>query len=303
MTASTNKAGRFLKYVILIVVVINLAIVAVVFLGANEWKPRPMPNPNGYDDFVKAGQMLMEKPGDFDKMSKKELAELVATNQEALRLVRAGLGRECRVPDDYSPEYLARITSPAQLSSFKQLAMLITAEGKSAELAGRSNDAAEIYLEGIRFGQKSAQGGVIISRLVGIAGEAFPMGRLELLANRLDGPACHQIAQALEVIDAEEEPVEETLNQEKLWARKAGGWREQINALIQYKSIRDVRTRSTKKIRANTLRRRQLILTLAARAFELEKGIRAQSAADLVPGYLKAIPQDPTTGTNLALGP
>jgi len=33
MTANSNKSGKILKYVVLFVVVVNLAIVAVVFLG------------------------------------------------------------------------------------------------------------------------------------------------------------------------------------------------------------------------------------------------------------------------------
>ena len=303
MTANTNKSGRILKYVVLIVVVINLAIVAVVFLGANEPQPHAMPNPNGYDDFVKAGQVLAWIPGDYNTMSKDELAALVATNQEALKLVRVGLGRESRVPDDYSPDYVAQATSLNREASFKRLACLLAAEGKSAELAGRTNEAARIYLEGIRFGQKSSQGGVVISRLVGISCEAISMGRLEPLGNQLDGQACHEIAQALEAIDATEEPVEETLNQEKLWSRKVFGLRGQITALVMYKSIRESKNKFVRRVQASTLRRRQLILTLAARAYELEKGKRAQSAADLVPGYLKAVPQDPVTGTNLVLGP
>jgi hypothetical protein len=301
MATDTNKFGKILKYVVLPIVAISLAIAAVVLLGANEPQPRPMPNPNGYDDFVKAAQMVSGKPGDYKTMSKDELVSLVATNQEALKLVRVGLGRECLMPDDYSPDYITRVITP--IGSFKQIASLIAAEGRLSELDGNNNEAAKFYVEGILFGQKSCRGGVIISGLVRIACEAIPTVRLESLANGLDAQSCRETAQALEAIDAAEDPVEETIEQEKLWSRKAGGLREQINALIQYKSIRDIRIRFTQKVRANTLRRRQLILTLAARAFELEKGKRAQSAADLVPGYLKAIPQDPATGTNLVLGP
>jgi len=43
-----------------------------------------------------------------------------------------------------------------------------------------------------------------------------------------------------------------------------------------------------------------LLLQLAAHAYELEKGKRPKSLADLVPAYLKAISQDPLTGTNMA---
>ena len=45
------------------------------------------------------------------------------------------------------------------------------------------------------------------------------------------------------------------------------------------------------------------MLALAARAYELDKGHPPASAADLVPDYLKAIPQDPVTGTNLIYSP
>lgn len=297
MTANTNRSGRILKYVVLLVVVVNLAIVAVVFLGANSPQPRPMPNPNGYDDFVKAGQMVTGEPGNYNTMIKDELAALVATNQEVLRLARVGLGRECRAPD-----YNSAQTLPL-LASLKRLALLISAEGRLAELDGRTNDAARIYVEGIRFGQKSSQGGVLIVRLVGLACEAIPTWRLEPLTNSLDAQTCREIAQALEAIDAGEEPAEETIKQEKLWSLKAFGLRAQFMALVQYKSNRESNKKFIRRVQASTLRRRQLILNFAARAYELEKGKRASSAADLVPGYLKAIPQDPVTGTNVVYSP
>jgi hypothetical protein len=41
------------------------------------------------------------------------------------------------------------------------------------------------------------------------------------------------------------------------------------------------------------------MIALAARAYELDKGHRPASATDLVPDYLKAVPQDPATGTNI----
>jgi hypothetical protein len=47
----------------------------------------------------------------------------------------------------------------------------------------------------------------------------------------------------------------------------------------------------------------RLLIDLATRAYELDKGHRPASLADLVPDYLKAIPQDPVTGTNMAYTP
>jgi hypothetical protein len=46
-----------------------------------------------------------------------------------------------------------------------------------------------------------------------------------------------------------------------------------------------------------------LLIDLAARAYELDKGHRPANLADLVPDYLKAVPQDPFTGTNMVYLP
>jgi hypothetical protein len=45
------------------------------------------------------------------------------------------------------------------------------------------------------------------------------------------------------------------------------------------------------------------LINLAARAYELDKGKPPESLADLVPDYLKAVPQDPFTGTNMIYSP
>ncbi len=45
------------------------------------------------------------------------------------------------------------------------------------------------------------------------------------------------------------------------------------------------------------------MIDIAARAYELEKKQPPASIADLVPDYLKAVPQDPLTGTNMVYSP
>ena len=49
--------------------------------------------------------------------------------------------------------------------------------------------------------------------------------------------------------------------------------------------------------------RRKLMIDLAARAYELETGHPPKSIAELVPGYLKAMPLDPVTGTSMVYQP
>src|SRR5258706_408900 len=50
----------------------------------------PLPNPNGYDDFVKASRVASPSAADYLSMSQHELREFVTQNSEALKLVRSG---------------------------------------------------------------------------------------------------------------------------------------------------------------------------------------------------------------------
>jgi hypothetical protein len=61
--------------------------------------------------------------------------------------------------------------------------------------------------------------------------------------------------------------------------------------------------KSRNHVYAQEQKTRQLIIALAARAYELEKGKPPAGTADLVPEYLKAVPQDPVTGTNMIYSP
>ena len=70
-----------------------------------------------------------------------------------------------------------------------------------------------------------------------------------------------------------------------------------------FRTLRQVEQKCAGKVKGQQTRTRLLLLQLATRAYELEKGEHPKSLADLVPAYLKAIPQDPLTGTNLAYRP
>jgi len=291
------KARKFFTYLILLVVAANLALVAYVFLSAPEPKPIPMPNPNGYDDFVKATPVMGTNYYAYDKMDLKELAALVSTNEEALTLLHLGLSRECRVPDDYSTNFIATMI-PA-LSIFKQSVFLLCAEGKLAEREGKTNDAVKIYLDAARFSQESTRGGLIIHKLVAIACQAIAFKPLAALHESLDAKQCGEIARVLEDMDAKAEPVEESLAHEKDFGRRMGGISYPVLKLLSYKQESASRQRFMQKFNSSQAYRRRVMLDFAERAYELEKGQRPASPADLVPAYLKAIPQDPMTGTNM----
>jgi hypothetical protein len=316
------NARKVLIYVVLVVVAVNLAIVAVVFTGENK-PARPLPNPNGYDDFVKAGELALDADQrtlvklddsslakamqkatniyvDYKEMNKEQLAALIATNAQALTLVRIGIGKECLQPVAFSKDYDLKLLP--ELSSFKQLGRLLEANGRLEELNGRTNEAAMDYMELIAFSQKLSRGGLVITKLVGIALEKIALSSLHPLLPNLSAPECRKIAGDLENFDTHEEPVTNIFQWDKDWDNAVFGLRTRIQSLLASKSQQQSKALAVSKIQATQYARRLLMLDFAARAYELEKGKPPQSVTDLVPDYLKAVPKDPVTGKDLGLG-
>ena len=183
--------------------------------------PAPsLPSPNGYDDFIKAGQLLMGSiSADFARMPREELQSCIGTNQEPLRLVRLGLTRECRVPTEDSMAYMQKHL--ADLSSVKGLALLLSAEGRLAEAEVRYDDAAKNYLEVMHFGQASAHGGLIIDKLVSVAIENIGLAGLERIADRLNTLSCQKTIQSLEEIDALPDSAAKYVARDRQWGGNA----------------------------------------------------------------------------------
>src|SRR4029077_9002226 len=176
-----------------------VAVAVVLTLRQPASAPPPLPQPNGYDDFLKASGLTAGDFSNYPVMTADELRPMVATNAEALRLVRIGLKRECRVPLTYSAtNFQAHIPD---LAGIKRLAQLLAAEGRLAELKQRPADAAESYLLTIRLGQASSRGGLMIHCLVGIAVQAIGANPAEKLLPKLDAKTCRQFAAALEAAD------------------------------------------------------------------------------------------------------
>jgi len=98
-----------------------------------------LPHPNGYDDFQKAIAAYQGPTPDVSKADLEELRTHVEGNREALQLVRVGLGRQCRVPVQYTESYRDRVMQ--ELAELKGLALALKAEGKVAEEDNRLGEA------------------------------------------------------------------------------------------------------------------------------------------------------------------
>jgi len=265
--------------------------------------PPIFPSPNGYVDFVKAGETLSAGDApDFQTATREELQTYIQKNRGALQLVRTGLTKQSRVTTEYSLVYLT--THMPALARFKGLVRALVADGKLAEVENRPGDAARIYLDTIRFAHESVRGGLQIDALVGLACEAIGIARLEALTTTLDAKQCRTVIPTLELIDGNRETFADVMKQEKTWSRQAFGWRGRIQVLVLQIFRRDLLAPSRQKLESKFQtaagRRRRLLINLANRAYELEKGKRPATIAELAPGYLKAIPPDPVTAAPMA---
>jgi hypothetical protein len=124
---------------------------------------------------------------------------------------------------------------------------------------------------------------------------------MQRLTPTLDAKQCCEAAAALESCEARRESTDTIRRQERAWARRIWGFKGQIARLFQFRVLKQIEQKWVSKAKAQQTRTQLLLVQLAARAYELEEGERPKSIADLVPAYLKAVPQDPLTGTNMVL--
>ena len=290
--------AKKIKFAILLIAMVSLAIVAIVRFNDRQIPRPPLPVPNGYDAILRAGAIRSGTGELPDKPTQAELSAFVATNAEAFKLVRMGLQQECRVPFGNFTNHLN------ELGSIKSLAVGLRSEGQLAELEGRTNDAAQIYLEAIHLGHEACRGGPLIDNLVGIACEAIGTGSLERIAGSLDAATSRSALREMTELENRRENWGEIWKNEQAWMRAEYGPMPmgKLWEIIKARSIdwqKPMRLRSRAKVDRIQLQTRQLMLDLAARAFTLEQGKAPADAAALVPSYLPETLRDPFTGTNL----
>ena len=120
----------------------------------------PLPNPNGYDDLVRAGKMVTRLENQ-EEASTEELRRFVDRHSEALRIARTGLHRECRIPRFTTDRPPTETFMP-----LFDLRLLFEAEGTLAEKEGRPADALRSYLDLYQLGYQLIQGGCWIDFLI-----------------------------------------------------------------------------------------------------------------------------------------
>jgi hypothetical protein len=299
----TKKSRNWLMVLLSIPVAAILAVTGLLIFNAARPLPpiRPLPNPNGYDALVKAGEMAAIETGDFNETKLEDLRAQTAKNSGALQAARIGLQEDCAVPLQFSLNVSRHLP---ELADCKRLAQAFVVEGELAEMENRPGDAVKSYLDAIRLGHKSARGGVLIDQLVGTAIEAMGVSHLQKLVDQLDAKTCQETAATLEILDAQKQTWTEVMQQERAWVRRAyPGIKYRWSELVVSASLKKGIQKAEQKFKNQQSKTRQLMVDLAARAYQLDHGHRPASVSELAPDYLRAVPQDPFTGTNLVLTP
>jgi hypothetical protein len=288
---------RFLLIAFALAAVAVLAVLLAFTLRRSPARPPLLPNPNGYDDFVKAGEAVLGNYGDWPDLDHDGLAALVATNAEPLRLLRLGLTRQCVMPMDSS---LTNNAGMNQLARMKRLVQLLAAEGRQREMENQPAEAARSYVDAIRFGNEMSRGGYLITRLVGIACEAIGYAPLAKLVRKLNHDEARAVLTDLEKLDADHVTWAEAKQSERRFMRYQ--IRKHLNPIMWvmgWWQSRQAVQRAELKHKTVVAHERLLAAELALRCYLSEQGHPPARLDDLVTNYLSHVPQDPFSGQPL----
>jgi len=306
MAGLTNagQVGRRLRKLLLVaavVVIVTLLVVSVMLVRRTPAFP-PLPSPNGYDDFLKAYGSSTGPIGDFPTLAQDELRELIATNTEALRILRQGLTHTCCVPTE------ALITNFSammpQVAGFKTLGQLLAAEGRLEELENRPGDAAGSYCDAILLGNEVSRGGLIIHRLVGIAGEAFGGSRLAIILPQLNPEQGAMVIARLDHVEDVRITWPEVMRNENAYVRhELRKIPNLVQMVVGWWQSRPARAKAVVRHDLAVAHLRLTVADLALQVYRSQNGRTPATLEELVPKFLKRAPLDPFSGQALVYKP
>lgn len=199
-----------------------------------------MPNPNGYEYFIRAGDAFVPDHNNVDEVTstKYEKGKIypigpkeawLKENAKALHLLREGLKYPAWQPKLNSIEIFR------SYSKFRSLARALRVESHVYAERGEFDKAVGSAVDVIDFADAIPRGGPLIAGLVGNAITAMGISELGKLLPHLDANASRAASFRLGKIYANRFPYYKTLQQDKTYAQsllkdalKLADWRKQI---------------------------------------------------------------------------
>ena len=233
------KVSRKLKWIGFLVLVFALGVLMFIDWGSSSF---PVPQANGYDDFVHASAMVR---GDLrDTYSDQQALEMyVSENAGVYALAQSGLGKSSRVTVQTSRDWGTAHAN--EVGRLKNLTHCLIAKSRLAEMEGRTNEAFDVYLETYRFAHEMSAGGLALDFLVGISCKALVLDRFKALIPNLTSPQRKEALRVIDSIESEEEDAQVVHRRMRRWQNAALGlrwrverWRKTVEEIVQSRSLK-----------------------------------------------------------------
>lgn len=282
MVAAASGPRRAVARLALGVLVLSLVpLPAVAYYQMAHPMPVPLgesPTPNAYVELTRIGKDLNENnPADF---------------QQQLSDAAHVLAYDSWVPVKYVP-------TDVHLAPHAELRALLrfwTADGEAAEADGRYDEACKTYLNIIRAGEKTCQGGLLVQWLLSSLYLQHGLTGLQRIRWQLsDSRRCEACAE-LRFAERTLEPLEAPVEREQAYMENVYGWQTRIHFL----PIVDIDTVLLKQTENRYRAQMRLLeVDLAVRCFQNEHDRLPDRLDELLPDTLPAVPIDPFTGQPL----
>ena len=256
--------------------------------------PPPLPQPNGYDDLLRAAEMLAPRTGWYSEMEKEELTAIVEHNQPALALAREALAKECVVPLDWSADetWLGNVHLP-EAGKPRELARAISAEALLAHRDGNKQLAIELSFDNIRLGQAAAEGGLAVDWLVGHAIHGLGLKILRDEVGQLSRSDCEALLKRVVELETNFESPSELVERERAFFHATHNAIDSfIIRSVQFTQLKQTQNQMEEVDKVYTAMRVILQTHLAIRLFQLDENRLPESLDALVLEYLPSVPQD-----------
>lgn len=277
----------------------------------------PVPDPNGYDDLLRAARAISGTPpkhgpqfGQITRQSAGEAAfrldpmastwdearAYLDANRDVLARARGGLDRDCVVPVSFEIGYDPNHnTTRADLD---KLARVFLWEAHLAVREDRPAEAARSFLDLVRLGHASARGGFEIT----FWGPGHPIESggligLSRIVGELDPATCRRAIAVIGDLDRRREPYRAL--RARTEARNdalQGRFQTTLFELANYRRLAEERRWLDESYDESIVLARLVEVELALRAFRVEEGRDPDDLRELIPSYLPDLPLDPFSG-------
>jgi hypothetical protein len=290
---------RWLRRLVLVGMVFGVGWLIFVFSGSPRDAAPVMPDPNGYDDLIRAGALIKgdwPNKGDLAKAKIDEVRAVVEVNKASLELVKVGLGRDCMVRMIDTQEGLGDHLQ--DISRLRQVYRLLIGQGLVFEADGRPIEAAGCYRDLLKLSQAVTRNGLEIDVITGWSFETKAVSDLTRIRDQLPRDHVLALIGELEFLDRRRVTIAELDTRRERWF--AGSFSPYLRTIMSLngmdKKAKVDATKSLTKGRDKAERScRFLLVSLAIHAFHEDRKAWPKTVEELVPDYLSSIPIDPNT--------